>query len=98
MNRIRTIKPKELLRDEEIFDAELSSGQPLRLTFVGLFSVADRDGRFPWKPRSLKLTLLPYDDVDFESILNSLNELGLVQREGDWGQIACLKRKAVNEY
>lgn len=97
MNRIRPIKSRELLHNEELFDSELASGQPLRLAFVGLFTVADRDGRFLWKPRSLKLQLLPYDEVDFEGILNALVSLGLVQRDDEWGQIISLKRKNGDE-
>lgn len=53
MSRIRTVKP-ELFKHEELFDAEQNSKLPLRLAFIGLFTVADREGRFKWRPRTLK--------------------------------------------
>ena len=79
MSRIRTIKP-ELFRHEELFDAELESGLPLRLAFMGLFTVADCEGRFVWKPRTLKLDVLPHDTVDFAAVLNALAATGFIQR------------------
>lgn len=78
MSRIRTVKP-ELFRHEELFDAELESGLPLRLAFVGLFTVADCEGRFLWKPRTLKLDVLPHDVVDFSRVLAVLERYGFVQ-------------------
>ena len=78
MSRIRTVKP-ELFRHEALFDAELDSGLPLRLAFVGLFTVADCEGRFPWKPRTLKLDVLPHDTVDFSAVLTALERAGFIQ-------------------
>lgn len=71
MGRIRTIKP-EFFRHEGLFEAEVRSGLPLRLAFAGLWTVADREGRFRWRPRQLKLDVLPYDDVDISAVLNAL--------------------------
>jgi hypothetical protein len=79
MARIRTIKP-ELLRHEGLFEAERASGLPLRLAFAGLFTTADREGRFKWRPRELKLDVLPYDDVDFSKVLEGLRVGGFVVR------------------
>ena len=45
MARIRTVKP-ELFRHEELFLPEKESGLPLRLSLIGLFTVADTKGRF----------------------------------------------------
>ena len=53
MSRIRTVKP-ELFKHEELFDTELASGLPLRLAFISLFTVADCEGRFKWRPRTLR--------------------------------------------
>ena len=64
MARIRTVKPS-LFRNEELFNSEKETGLPLRIAFAGLFTAADRDGRFAWKPKELKLDCLPHDDVDF---------------------------------
>jgi hypothetical protein len=79
MSRIRTIKP-DLLRHEGLFDAEKETGMPLRIAFVGLLTCCDREGRFKWKPRRLKLDVLPYDDVDFEGVLDELVKRGFVLR------------------
>lgn len=79
MSRIRTVKP-ELFRHEDLFDAELESGLPLRLAFIGLFTVADCEGRFRWKPRTLKLDVLPHDTVDFSHVLNALVKYGFIVR------------------
>ena len=71
MARIRSIKP-EFFRHEGLFEAERETGLPLRVAFAGLWTAADREGRFQWKPRQLKLDALPYDDVDFSRVLDAL--------------------------
>lgn len=71
MGRIRTIKP-DFFRHEELFQAEIDTGLPLRVAFAGLWTVCDREGRFRWRPRQLKLDVLPYDDVDFSRVLEEL--------------------------
>lgn len=77
MARIRTVKP-EFFRHEALYDAEMQSGLPLRIAFAGLFTAADKEGRFSWKPRSLKLDCLPHDTVNFESVLDALHEFGFI--------------------
>ncbi len=77
MARIRTVKP-ELFRHEELFEAELLSGLPLRLSFIALFTACDREGRFKWRPRQLKLDCLPYDEIDFSRVLDALVTRGFV--------------------
>lgn len=79
MARIRTIKP-EFFRHEGLFDAERKSGLPLRVAFAGLWTVADREGRFRWRPRQLKLDVLPFDDADFDQVLEALVAAGFVER------------------
>lgn len=77
MARIRTIKP-DFFRHEELYQAEEESGLPLRLGYIGLWTVVDREGRFKWRPREIKLDICPYDDLDFEKVLDSLAEYGFV--------------------
>jgi hypothetical protein len=79
MARIRTIKPG-FFRHSDLFEAERASGLPLRLAFAGLWTAADREGRFKWKPRELKLDCLPHDDVDFSRVLDALVTGGWVVR------------------
>jgi hypothetical protein len=77
MARIRSIKPA-FFRHEELFEAEKETGLPLRLAFAGLWTAADREGRFKWSARNLKLDCLPYDDVDFSRVLDALTTRGFI--------------------
>lgn len=77
--RIRTVKP-DFFHHEGLYDAEVSSGLPLRLAFEGLWTVCDRDGRFEWRPRALKAHILPFDNVDFTEILVALEKNGFISR------------------
>jgi hypothetical protein len=77
--RIRTIKP-EFFRHADLYEAERETGLPLRIAFAGLWTAADRDGRFKWKPRELKLDCLPHDEVDFSRVLDALTTRGWLVR------------------
>lgn len=79
MARIRTVKP-ELFRHEGLFEAEEASGLPLRVAFIGLFTVCDRRGVFRWQPRQIKLDVMPYDSVDFSRVLDALASRGFVKK------------------
>ena len=79
MSRIRTIKP-EFFKHDELFEAEKKCNLPLRLAFIGLLTNCDRAGRFRWKPRQLKIDVLPYDEVDFEAVLNALASSGFIAK------------------
>lgn len=69
MPRIRSIKP-EFFTDEDL--GRLSPSH--RLTFEGLWCHADKAGRLKDRPGYLKTMILPYDNIDFESILNDLSQ------------------------
>jgi uncharacterized phage protein (TIGR02220 family) len=75
--RIRTIKP-EFFRHAELYDLEHASRLPIRLAFAGLWCACDRRGRFKWRPRELKIQILPYDDCDFSRVLDALTTRGFV--------------------
>lgn len=79
MGRIRTIKP-EFFKHSGLFDAELETGLPLRLAYAGLWTCCDREGRFKWRARELKLDILPYDDCDPEAVLEALAASGFIRR------------------
>jgi hypothetical protein len=86
MSRIRTVKP-ELFKHEDLFEAEITYKLPLRLAFIGLFTCCDRAGRFKWRPRRLKLDMLPYDNVDIVQVLEVLVTSGFVckyEHQGEW--------------
>lgn len=76
--RTRNIKPA-------FFDNDvLGSLDPLiRLLFIGLWCIADRDGRLEDRPRRIKKTLLGYDDATAEEtdgMLEQLAENGFIIR------------------
>lgn len=79
MARIRTIKPEFFLH-EGLYDLEASTGLPIRLVFAGLWTQADREGRFVWRPRKLKTQIIPYDDVDMVRTLDALHQGGFIVR------------------
>jgi hypothetical protein len=79
MARIRTIKPG-FFRHADLYDAEVETGLPLRIAFAGLWCCADREGRFRWNPRELKLDALPHDAVDFARVLDALTTRGFIVR------------------
>ena len=73
--RSRNVKPgfftNELL-------AEVS---PLgRLLFIGLWCLADREGRLEDRPKRIKVEVLPFDDADVEELLEQLSQRGFIQR------------------
>ncbi len=77
MARIRTVKP-ELFRHEVLFDLEQETQLPIRISWIGLFAICDREGRFKWRPRAIKSEILPYDEIDFSRVLHALGTRGLV--------------------
>lgn len=79
MGRIRTVKP-ELFKHEELYELEMETGLPLRTAFIGMFTCCDREGRFKWRPRALKLEVLPYDEIDFSRVLDALGTRDFVRK------------------
>lgn len=80
MARIRTIKPV-FARHEKL--QELESARPeLRpmLTFCCLWTQCDREGRFEWRPRQLKLDVLPFVDYDLGATMELLAEHDFIRK------------------
>lgn len=75
MARIRTVKP-ELFKNEEL--AELPA--TARLLFIGLFCLADKEGRLEDRPKRIKAELFPYDSVDAHDLLSRLQSAGFIRR------------------
>ncbi|MBD1601163.1 hypothetical protein [Pseudomonas typographi] len=75
MARARNIKPglftNELLVELPAFD---------RLLFIGLWCLADRDGRLEDRPKRIKLALFPYDTYDVSEGLGRLAAAGFIDR------------------
>ena len=85
MARIRTVKP-EFFRHKALFDLEVSTKMPLRVAFIGLWTAADREGRFRWEPDSLKLDCIPWDNWDFSKLLDQLAIGGFIIRYTNGGK------------
>lgn len=75
MARARNIKPSffknELLAEMDAFD---------RLLFVGLWCLADREGRIEDRPKRIKMELFPCDGYDVDAGLANLEKHGFVTR------------------
>lgn len=65
--RARNIKPGFFTNDQ------LGACEPLaRLLFVGLWCIADSAGRLEYRAQKMKVSLLPYDDVKIEALMEQL--------------------------
>lgn len=91
MARIRTVKPS-LFRHYDLYKAEKETKLPLRLAWIGLFTVCDREGRFKWRPEEIKPDVLPFDEkVDFAQVLKALDAYGFVEKyEVDGEAFGCI--------
>ena len=73
MARARNIKPK-FFENEDL--AELD---PLaRLLFIGMWTIADFKGCLEYRPKRIKVQLLPYDDCNITELTNSLDKSGFI--------------------
>jgi hypothetical protein len=92
---IRSVKP-EALSDEALWDLEQETGLPIFRAFVGLWTQADREGRFEWRHRPLKAAVLPYWDGDFSRVLDALASRGFVVKyvvdDREYGLVRSFKK------
>lgn len=65
--RGRFIRP-EYFNDEDISSLDF----PIRIFYIGLWCVADREGRLRDRPGNLKAQILPYDNINPEEFLTIL--------------------------
>ncbi|WP_284083956.1 hypothetical protein [Acinetobacter nosocomialis] len=73
MARARNIKPSFFTNDD------LGEINPLaRLLFIGMWTIADYKGCFEYKPKRLKVQILPYDNCDIEQLVNDLEKSGFI--------------------
>jgi uncharacterized phage protein (TIGR02220 family) len=74
MARIRTVKP-EFFRDEDLQDLEAKHpGSYPMLVYAGLWGHCDKNGVFEWRPRTLKLDILPFLTFDMVQTLAILSD------------------------
>ena len=75
MARSRNIKPGFFQNDL------LAEIHPLgRVLFIGLWTLADREGRLEDRPKRIKAQVLPYDECSVEEHLGALAERGFILR------------------
>jgi len=77
--RFRTVDPA-LFLDEVLWEWETEKNVPLFRLLVGLSGVADRDGRFDWRPKRLRAEILPYWDGDIDYALEILRDNWYIDR------------------
>ena len=73
MARARNIKPS-FFTNEYLVELD-----PIyRLMFVGLWTLADREGRIENRPKKIKMELFPADNIDISKGLNELSKAGFI--------------------
>ena len=75
MARIRSIHPS-FFTDEAV----VSCSALARLLYIGLWTDADDQGVFEWKPLQIKMRLLPGDNADATALLTELEDAGLIRK------------------
>jgi hypothetical protein len=101
MARIRTFKP-EFFRHEKLQDLELENpGKYPMFVFEGLWSLCDKNGVFLFKPRQIKLDILPFLPFDMAETLKILENSNFIIRysvdDNEYGYIPTfLKHQRIN--
>lgn len=82
MARIRSVHPG-LFTDE----AWVSCSPMARILVIGLWTEADDQGAFEWKPIQLKMRVLPADAADVSALLDEIEANGLIKRFNVGGKV-----------
>lgn len=75
MARARNIKPG-FFRNADLVELPVEA----RLLFVGLWTLADREGRLEDRPKQIKMEIFPADCFDCDALLTSLAGTGMIER------------------
>lgn len=75
MPRARNIK-YGFFQNEDLTEIDFAG----RLLFIGLWTLADRDGRLEDRPKQIKMQLFPADDCHVEHYLSELERYGFITR------------------
>lgn len=75
MARARNIKPGFFM-NEDLTELPFE----YRLLFIGLWTLADREGKLEDRPKRIKMELFPSDNVDVDQGLAELERYGFVER------------------
>ena len=96
MARIRSIKP-DFYRHEALQDLEIANqGKYPMMVFSALWGHCDSKGRFEWRPRQLKLDILPFLPFDMAETLAILERAGFLNRYSvdgkEYGEIPTFEK------
>lgn len=75
MARARNIKPSFFM-NEDLAELDFS----IRLLFIGLWTLADREGRLEDRPRRIKRELFASDNIDIDDALAQLEKYEFIKR------------------
>jgi hypothetical protein len=75
MARARNIKPGFFTNDD-LVDLPFE----VRILFIGLWTIADKEGRLVDRPKKIKMEIFPADNVDCDNALSLLAGKGFVRR------------------
>ncbi len=79
--RTRLIKPG-FFKNEDLLEISFEG----RLLFIGLWTMADREGRLEDRPKKIKMELFPCDNIDIDKLIEELSEKKFVKRYEVLGQ------------
>jgi len=82
MPRARNIKPA-FFKNELLVELPIEA----RLLFIGLWTLADREGRLENRPKRIKMEIYPADDYDIAELLLSLQNKGFIYIYGEYIQV-----------
>lgn len=68
-----------------------------RLLFIGLWCMADREGRLEDRPKRIKMQVFPADSLDVDPLLDGLERQGLIERYVAHG-VECIQIPAFAEH
>ena len=75
MARARNIKPG-FFRNADLVELPYEA----RLLFIGLWTLADREGRLADRPKQIKMEIFPADSVDCDALIQSIADTGMLLR------------------
>ncbi|MCY6411218.1 hypothetical protein QTA56_03570 [Acinetobacter sp. VNH17] len=74
MARARNIKPS-FFQNEDIVELPCEA----RLLFIGLWTLADREGRLENRPKKIKMSLFPADEINVSEQLLNISKYGFIE-------------------
>lgn len=75
MARARNIKPG-FFRNADLVELPVEA----RLLFIGLWTIADREGRLKDRPKQIKMEIFPADNYDCNDLIQQIADTGMLTR------------------